>query len=75
MAAGFDVVEQEVLTHHLRTHYARVLEELTARADELRNQGVTAEYIDSMSTGLRHWVKAADAGNLAFAIHVFRKPS
>ncbi|UOM34790.1 class I SAM-dependent methyltransferase [Acuticoccus sp. I52.16.1] len=73
-AAGFQLVEQEDLTGDLRTHYARVLEELTANADRLRDLGVSAQYIDSMSTGLQHWVDAADAGNLAWGIQIFRKP-
>ena len=38
--------EQEDLTGDLRTHYARVLEELTANADRLRDLGVAAVFSD-----------------------------
>ena len=72
--AGFVLVEQEERTADLRTHYARVLEELVANTDKLRDAGVSAQYIDNMAVGLEHWVKAADAGNLWWGIQVFRKP-
>ena len=74
-AAGFVVVEQEDQTGQLRTHYARVREELLANSERLREMGVSAEYIDTMAAGLERWVDAADAGNLAWGIQVFRKPS
>ncbi|RAI01831.1 SAM-dependent methyltransferase [Acuticoccus sediminis] len=73
-AAGLVLVEQEDLTGDLRAHYARVREELLENADRLRDLGVSAQYIDSMSVGLAHWVDAADAGNLAWGIQIFRKP-
>ncbi len=41
-AAGLVLVEQEDLTGDLRTHYARVHEELLANADRLRDLGVSA---------------------------------
>ncbi|WP_108660875.1 methyltransferase domain-containing protein [Acuticoccus kandeliae] len=74
-AAGFQTVAQEDHTADLRAHYSRVLEELTANNAALRDNGVSAGYIDSMSVGLDHWVKAADAGNLWFGINVFKKPA
>jgi len=73
-AAGFRLVEQEVLTEHLRNHYDRVREELRANYDALRDAGATAQYLDNMETGLGHWVNAADAGHLVWAIQIFRKP-
>jgi sarcosine/dimethylglycine N-methyltransferase len=72
--AGFRLVEQEERTADLRTHYARILEELNANYDKLRDAGVSAQYLDNMATGLEHWVKAADAGNLWWGIQIFRKP-
>ena len=42
-AIGFEVVEQEERTHHLRTHYARVLEELQANEELLRDNGLLTE--------------------------------
>jgi len=74
-ALGFRLVEQELLTEHLRTHYARVREELLANYDTLRENGASAAYLDSMAEGLQNWVKAADAGHLAWGIQVFDKPS
>jgi len=73
-AAGLVLVEQEDLTGQLRTHYSRVREELLANADRLRDLGVSAHYIDTMSAGLAHWVDAADAGNLVWGIQIFKKP-
>ncbi|WP_372892247.1 methyltransferase domain-containing protein [Rhodosalinus sp.] len=73
-ALGFETVEQEDLTHNLRAHYARVREDMLANYDKLRESGASAEYLDKMAVGLEHWVKAADAGNLAWGIQVFRKP-
>ncbi|MEE4118182.1 MAG: methyltransferase domain-containing protein [Paracoccaceae bacterium] len=71
---GFETVEQEDLTHNLRTHYARVREDMLANYDKLRDSGASAAYLDKMAVGLENWVKAADQGNLAWGIQVFRKP-
>ncbi|MBO6717082.1 MAG: methyltransferase domain-containing protein [Rhizobiaceae bacterium] len=73
-ALGFEVLEQQDLTSHLRTHYDRVREELEANYDKLRDSGASAEYLDKMVVGLKNWVKAADAGHLAWGIQLFRKP-
>ncbi|MCV0394699.1 MAG: methyltransferase domain-containing protein [Rhizobiaceae bacterium] len=73
-ALGFVTVEQREMTHQLRTHYARVREELIANYDKLRQSGASAEYLDKMAVGLENWVKAADAGHLAWGIQLFRKP-
>ena len=73
MSLGFEVVEQIEMIECLRTHYARVGEELAARYDELR-ENASAAYLDKMLTGLENWVKAADAGHLAWGIQHFRKP-
>ncbi len=74
-AAGFETVEQEDRTSDLRTHYARVLEELNAHEEALRDNGASLEYIAKMARGLQNWVDAADAGHLAWGIQVFRKPA
>ncbi len=37
--------------------------------------GRVAEYLDKMAVGLENWVKAADAGHLAWGIQIFRKPA
>ncbi len=74
-ATGFEVLAQEPLTEHLRAHYDRVREDLIANYDKLRESGASAEYLDKMTLGLANWVKAADAGHLAWGIHLFRKPA
>lgn len=73
-ALGFEVIEQEDLLAHLRTHYARVREELLANRDRLIGSGASADYLDKMVLGLENWVKAADAGHLAWGIQLMRKP-
>jgi len=74
-AVGLDVVSQEMLTEHLRRHYARVREDLLANYDGLREGGASAAYLDKMAVGLENWVSAADAGHLAWGIQLFRKGS
>jgi sarcosine/dimethylglycine N-methyltransferase len=51
-----------------------VREELLANYENLREAGSSAEYLDKMAVGLENWVKAADAGHLAWGIQHFRKP-
>ena len=63
------------MTEHLRTHYDRVREDLMANYDRLRDSGASTDYLDRMVVGLENWVKAADAGNLAWGIQLFRKPA
>jgi len=74
-ALGFEIVEQDDMTGQLRNHYARVREELLANYNRLRENGSSAEYLDKMAVGLENWVKAADAGHLAWGIQTFRKPA
>ncbi|HEU0089146.1 MAG TPA: SAM-dependent methyltransferase, partial [Pseudonocardiaceae bacterium] len=54
-------------SEQLARHYQRVLDELQRRDGELEGR-VSAEYRDRMTTGLRHWVHGARAGNLAWGI-------
>jgi glycine/sarcosine/dimethylglycine N-methyltransferase len=74
-ALGLEVLAQEDMTGHLRNHYDRVREDLIANYDKLRASGASAEYLDKMIVGLENWVKAADAGHLAWGIQLFRKPA
>ena len=69
---GFSEVMIEDLTPQLRTHYARVGEELAKRRDELGGK-VSGDYIDRMLVGLDNWVKGADAGHLAWGIMHFKR--
>ncbi|WP_101067284.1 glycine/sarcosine N-methyltransferase [Roseovarius salinarum] len=74
-ALGFETLAQEDAVDDLRTHYARVREELLANYNKLREAGASAAYLDKMAVGLENWVKAADAGHLAWGVQHFRKPS
>jgi sarcosine/dimethylglycine N-methyltransferase len=71
---GFEVLDQVELTEQLRTHYARVGEELRRNYDKLL-ENISRDYMDRMLVGLDNWVKAADAGHLAWGIQRFRKPA
>lgn len=71
---GFTEGRQIDLTANLRTHYTRVAEEVTANYDTLVTLSGDA-YLQRMLKGLDAWVKAADAGNLAWGILLFHKPA
>jgi sarcosine/dimethylglycine N-methyltransferase len=73
-AAGFEVLDEVDLTGNLRTHYARIREELEKNYDALRENASKA-YLDKMMAGLQSWVDAADKGHLAWGIIRFRKPA
>ena len=71
---GFEVVAYEDHSHQLPRHYGRVLKELTAREDELKEQKiVSAEYIERMKKGLQHWIDGGHKGHLAWGIFTLRK--
>ena len=67
---GFVEVDVEELTDHMRTHYARIGEELEARRGELNAGDV---FIDRMLAGLGHWVSGAERALLAWGILHFQK--
>ena len=68
---GFRETAIEPLTHHLRTHYRRVGQELKAHYDAaVERSGRT--YVDNMVNGLQHWVDGAERGYLAWGIMDFR---
>ena len=58
----------------MRTHYARVGEELRDNYDGICALS-GADYFDNMLRGLDHWVEGADNGHLAWGIMHFRKPA
>lgn len=72
-SAGLEVVSMEDLTPQLTTHYGRVRAELESRRDALVSS-ISADYIDRMLTGLGHWVRAGEAGQLAWGVMLLRKP-
>jgi ubiquinone/menaquinone biosynthesis C-methylase UbiE len=69
---GFADVQLAPMLGQLRTHYARVGEELKSRYDEIIRLSGKA-YVDNMLRGLEHWVDGADKGYLAWGILHFRK--
>lgn len=69
---GFEDMGFEPLDDHLTTHYARVLDEMERREEELETV-VSREYIGNMKKGLRHWVDGGKNGYLAWGIFHFRK--
>ena len=72
-AQGLEDAGTQDLSGQLRTHYARVRAELTARQAELRGH-VSGAYLARMLDGLARWVSAADQGQLAWGVIHYRKP-
>jgi len=71
---GMQEVEFDDRSHQLPRHYARVRQALIENADELRERGVSEDYIERMQSGLQHWVDGGRKGHLAWGIFVFEKP-
>jgi sarcosine/dimethylglycine N-methyltransferase len=69
---GFTDMGYESLDDHLIRHYTRILEEMEKRSEELMNL-VSAEYIENMKKGLRHWIDGGNKGYLAWGIFHFKK--
>lgn len=72
---GMQEVEFDDHSHQLPRHYARVRKALIENADELRDRGVSEDYIERMQAGLQHWVNGGHKGYLAWGIFVFEKPA
>jgi sarcosine/dimethylglycine N-methyltransferase len=70
---GFEKIEYEEMTRHLRNHYSNVRKELQRRYDEMERMGFK-EYVDAMLTGLGHWVDGGDKGYLSWGIMLIEKP-
>ena len=58
---GFVGIDMLKRLDDMRTHYARVGEELRKN------------YVENMTSGLDHWVQGADEGCLAWGITHFKK--
>ncbi|MEX2573402.1 MAG: methyltransferase domain-containing protein [Balneolaceae bacterium] len=69
---GLDEVDFDELTVHLKRHYSTVLRETEKHEDELKEK-VTAQYLENMKKGLKHWVDGAENGYLSWGILHFRK--
>ncbi|MBS3823518.1 MAG: methyltransferase domain-containing protein [Wenzhouxiangellaceae bacterium] len=72
---GMKEVEFDDHSHQLPRHYARVRRALIENADELRERGVSEDYIERMQAGLQHWVDGGLKGHLTWGIFVFEKPA
>lgn len=70
---GLEELAFEDHTHQLTNHYSRVRQELERREEEVRQAGVSQDYIDRMKKGLGHWVEGGKNGYLAWGIFHFRK--
>jgi len=71
---GMKEVEFDDRSHQLPRHYSRVRKALIENAGELRDRGVSEDYIERMQAGLQHWVDGGHKGHLAWGIFVFEKP-
>jgi sarcosine/dimethylglycine N-methyltransferase len=60
------------LTAQLTMHYSRILQETSARHQELLGR-IDADYLERMKKGLRHWIDGGERGYLAWGIFRFRK--
>jgi sarcosine/dimethylglycine N-methyltransferase len=72
---GLEELAWEDHGEQLPRHYARVRQELVAREEQLRDRGVSDDYIRRMKAGLQHWVDGGQRGDLEWGIFLFRKPA
>lgn len=70
---GMREVTFEEQPEQLIRHYGRVREVLIEKADRLRQQGMTDDYIERMKCGLTHWVNGGRESVLTWGIFVFEK--
>lgn len=70
---GFKVLDFDDQTSQLVTHYQRVLDETETHTDTLK-QKVSADYIERMKSGLKHWIAGGKAGHLTWGIFLLHKP-
>lgn len=72
--ARLEEVEWVDLSEHLSTHYPRVLQEVQANYDNLR-QVCSEDYLEKALVGLQHWIDAGKTGDLIWGILHFVKSS
>jgi sarcosine/dimethylglycine N-methyltransferase len=71
---GFQVLSYDNQPQQLTNHYGAVREEMLQRTDELRQNGVSDDYIKHMDTGLQNWVMGGKYGHLTWGFFHFKKP-
>ena len=69
---GFIEIDTIERVDDMRTHYARVSEELRKNYDEICELS-GPDYVENMMEGLDHWMEGADKGFLAWGIMHFQK--
>ncbi len=69
---GFEEISVSPMLDQMRTHYARVGEDLQSQYHEIVELS-GHEYVDKMLRGLQQWVDSADKNYLAWGILHFRK--
>lgn len=69
----FSDFQKEDMTHNLRIHYSRVLEELERNFASMCTIS-SRDYIERMMVGLQHWIDAAKADHLAWGTIKLTKP-
>lgn len=70
---GWETLGIERAPQNIPLHYGRVLKELEAREEEMREH-CSQDYLDRMKQGLGHWIRAGENGALDWGILHFRKP-
>ena len=72
-ASGMREIAFKEHPEQLSRHYARVREVLVDQAENLRERGMSADFIERMKSGLTHWVEGGRNGGLTWGIFVFEK--
>jgi sarcosine/dimethylglycine N-methyltransferase len=69
---GFKEICFEERTDMLIRHYSRVLQE-TEKHQAALTQRVSADYVERMKQGLKHWINGGERGYLVWGIFLFQK--
>ncbi len=72
---GFEEAALIPLTEQIPRHYGRVGAVLKKHYADGHGGRISQDYMDRMLVGLDNWVKAGNAGHLAWGILHFRKPA
>ena len=70
---GMREIAFEEQPEQLSRHYARVRAVLAEKAESLLAEGMSADYLQRMMSGLSHWVEGGRNGVLTWGIFVFEK--
>lgn len=71
---GWEKIGFQSMADQLPRHYQRVHDVLEERRPELTGT-ISEAYMDRMKTGLQHWIRAGQAGQLNWGILSYRKPA